>query len=319
MVIAQHLGHTGVMRVLRSSSDSVHANLAWEEWLLDRFETEGPVLFFYVNRPAVVLGKNQNIWRESDTAAARRDGVTLARRISGGGTVYHDEGNLNYSLILSRHAYGLEGVFRQLTAALLGIGIKADRMEGHGLGVAGRKFSGSAFCYRGSAVLHHGTLLIRANLDHLRRYLKPVLSDIETRAIASRPASVVNLSELMPDLSMELLQAVLARTFAGRDQVEIHEPPLADPTWRVVMDRHREWDWTYGYTPGFQWTLAGRNIALDMRVEKGRVCAAVLRPPELRPVPELTGCIFSSSALAERLACLPFAGPLTQQLDQIMF
>lgn len=237
------------MRVLWSTSRDVHENLAAEEALLDRFAADGPALFFYVNTPAIVVGKNQNPWREAATGWARREGVPLARRVSGGGTVWHDEGNLNFSLIVSRKEYDQTRVFNQTRAALADLGVETFLRDGNSLVVEGRKISGTAFCFRGAAVLHHGTLLIRSDLDRLRRAMIPALPDVETRAIASRPASVLNLFERLPELTPETAARALARRFSG-------EAGWTKWTWmdeegRAV--RHRDWAWVFGHSPAFSW------------------------------------------------------------------
>ena len=286
------------MRVIASASTSVHDNLAWEEWLLGRFDEDGPVLFFCINDPAVVVGKNQNPWRECDPATIRREGVALARRISGGGTVYHDPGNLNYSLILPRNGYHSDAIFQQVIHALRPLGLAAEIMPGNSLGVGGLKFSGNAFCYRPSAVLHHGTLLVKSDVERLHRYLQPALPDIESRAVASKPARVVNLSELCPSLSFADLQSALAREFSGSEQVSEEQPPMADEAWRTLRARHADWTWTHGYTPRFTWTLEADGYALTLSVEDGCVREALLNRSDGIALPEFVGCRFSSAALS---------------------
>lgn len=290
------------MRVIRSTSTSVQANLAWEEWLLDRFEAEGPVLFFCVNEPAVVVGKNQNPWRETHPQALARDGVTLARRVSGGGTVYHDAGNLNYSLVQSRHDYRQDELFHRVIAALLGLGIPAEMMAGHGLSARGRKFSGSAFCYRGGAVLHHGTLLVDSDLPRLRRSMKGLFPDLETRAVASKPASVTNLTDVKPGLTLNAVQQALTKELSGQDRVQPAPPPDGDPAWRSLWQRNQGWDWILGYTPGFSWTEKATTATLHVQVEQGVVQRAELRRCDTTEVlAGLHGCRFIASELVEAL------------------
>lgn len=237
------------MRVLWSTSRDVHANLAAEEAMLDRFAVDGPALFFYVNTPAIVVGKNQNPWREAATGWARREGVPFARRVSGGGTVWHDEGNLNFSLLVSRKEYDQTSVFNQTRAALKDLGVETFLRDGNSLVVEGRKISGTAFCFRGAAVLHHGTVLIRSDLDRLRRAMASALPDVETRAIASRPASVLNVAERVQELTPERVARALARRLAKVE--EWTEWTWVDEEGRTV--RHREWAWVFGHSPAFSW------------------------------------------------------------------
>lgn len=270
------------MRVLWSTSRDVHANLAAEEWMLDRFAVDGPTLFFYVNKPAIVVGKNQNPWREAATGWARREGVPLARRVSGGGTVWHDEGNLNFSLIVSRKEYEQSRVFNQTRAALAELGVETFLRDGNSLVVEDRKVSGTAFCFRGPAVLHHGTLLIRSDLDRLRRAMVPALPDVETRAIASRPASVMLLAERLVKLTPEIAARALARRFSGIERWT--EWTWVDEEGRSI--RHRDWAWVFGYTPSFSWVPEPDGPRFT--VERGwvvRVDASDGAPVEWTPTP----------------------------------
>lgn len=287
------------MRALWSSSRQVHANLALEEHLVDQFERSGPLLLFYVNAPSLVVGKNQNPWRECDVAWARREGVPIGRRISGGGTVFHDPGNLNYSLILPRRDYSQERVFHRVCAALHTLGVPARVGDGHSLFADDRKFSGNAFCFRGDAVLHHGTILVESDLLRLRRSLAPALAGIETRAIASRPSPVVNLRELKRGLSLDQVRDALLREIVpgARELEEAPSPPAEQ------VEQHAAWAWVYGHAPAFDHVLETTEGRLTLRVEKGHVVAGVVawcRDRE-ETVPALAGCRFAADELAEKL------------------
>lgn len=242
------------MRVLWSTYRNVFVNLAAEEWWLDHFEALGPALIFCVNKPAIVVGKNQIPWQEANTAWAQKEEVPLARRVSGGGTVWHDEGNLNFSLILPRAAYSSEKVFRQTLDALRTLGVEATLANGNSLHVGGKKISGTAFCYRGNAVLHHATLLIRSDLDRLRDAMRPSLIGLETRAIASRPAPVMNLTDVLPSTSLEDAARALARSLAGTDTWETYDPLAPkNADFELLVRRRMHFSWVYGLSPSFSW------------------------------------------------------------------
>lgn len=291
------------MKVLVSSADDIYANLGLEEALLD--EGAGAWLLFTCNADAVVLGRNQNPWREVRMAALAESGLRLARRISGGGTVYHDRGNLNYSLVLPRGDYQRDRVIASLQAGLQRCGIAAEPSGAHSLVAAGRKFSGTAFCYRRSRVLHHGTLLVRADLGRLASVLGCSLPGIETRATPSVPAAVVNLAELVPHLTFSQLQSALADALAAQlgelcEQVELDEGLAARAAERA--ERIRSAAWTLEETP--VWTLAvptpggrtgqlvverGRFVQVDPDVPAGpRVVGVFCRRADLRSA--LAGC-----------------------------
>lgn len=307
------------MRALLSTSSAVHENLAWEEALLDAFEDEGPTLFFCANESAIVLGKNQNPWRETNPRLLLDEHIALARRISGGGTVYHDAGNLNYSLILSRSGYHTEDVFHRVIRAFATLGIDAELLPGNSLGVAGRKFSGNAFCFRRSAVLHHGTILMNSDAQRLHRFLKPVLQDIQTKAVQSKPACVVNLCEVRPSLSSHEVQCALAREFSGSDVVEPRVPPAGSAVWRELVNRNRSWTWTHGYTPKFRWTLRADKLSLVLDVEDGRISHAIAQGINDEAISELSGCAFVADEICAHLKRCSGLDELIQPVLELRF
>ncbi len=268
------------MLLARTEHLDVHRNLALEECLLEVAEERGPVLFLWRSSGAVVLGKNQNPWHEVNLPELQAAGLALARRCSGGGTVFHDPGNLNYALALPRDTYDQDAVFAQLIGAFHRAGIPAERGPHHGLLVHGRKFSGSAFCFRRRAVLHHGTLLIRADLARLQRVLTGGL-ELASRAIASHPMPVINLAELQPTCDVE---RVVSEAYAP-GATALGDAFLDTLPWQAKATQHRSWDWQFGLTPPFECTRAGVTV----RVEHGRI-ASVAGDPALAA--KLVGQVF---------------------------
>jgi len=260
------------MLIVKTESSEVYRNLAVEEWLLGHAEGRGPILFLCVNSPCVVIGKNQNPWRECRLSLMEEAGVPLARRISGGGAVYHDEGNLNIGVIVPRAEYCEEQQYELIFNTLNRFGIKASRLLKNSLAVDGKKFSGQAFCFRGRHVLHHGTLLVNSDLGRLGRYLGAEIEAIETNAVASVPAHVTNLAPFAPGLTVEKLSGALMETFRkmygstgvceyGSDK-EIPEAELLP-----MIEKLSSADWQLRHTPRFQVTLDGQTLD----VEKGRI------------------------------------------------
>ena len=258
------------MLLVRTSSLDIHRNLALEECLLERAAEHGPALFLWRSAGAVVIGKNQNPWREVNFAVLRAENLALARRISGGGAVFHDAGNLNYALCLPRDSYDRDEIFDRLVRAFHRVGLSVTLGPHHGLIANGRKFSGSAFCFRRGVALHHGTLLINANLDQLQRVLTGGLP-LATRAIASHPMPVVNLTDLQPacDFESVVIAALAPKANAVGDKF------LETLLWRELAERHRSWDWQFGHTPPFEIKI-GASVA---HVEHGKI----LNLPEIQP------------------------------------
>ncbi|MFH0907403.1 MAG: lipoate--protein ligase [bacterium] len=260
------------MLIVESTRLDACYNLALEDYLLDEVERRGRILCLYCNSDAVVIGKNQNPWRECDVRRLRAEGVALARRVSGGGAVYHDEGNLNFSIMLPRHEYDPAGPFRTVQAALLRAGIASARTGTHSLTMAGRKFSGNAFCLRRNTSLHHGTLLIHSDLVRLARCLTPGLPGMETKAIPSVPAQVMNLREIKPSLTREELSGALAAEFTERygGGERITDRDVDAAALAPYEAKMRTWEWIYGHTPRFEVDVAGRGrLVIEDGLVKG--------------------------------------------------
>lgn len=196
---------------MQSASMNVYENLAIEEQLLETFDGE-PILFIWRSDAAVVIGKNQIPWRECNMKLLAERKIPLARRISGGGTVFHDRGNLNCCLITQRADFTAEQLFDLFDELLAIYGLKAARGEGHSLFCGKRKISGSAFCMKRNAVLHHATLLVDADLDAMHGLLQQD-NRIESRAVGSKPASVVNLNSLNSSVTVSELTLHLTQLF----------------------------------------------------------------------------------------------------------
>ncbi|NLZ64732.1 MAG: lipoate--protein ligase family protein [Lentisphaerae bacterium] len=186
-------------------------NAAWEEFLFRRRPLQ-PALLFYRNEAAVLWGRNQNPYLECDVPKCRRQGVSLLRRISGGGTVYHDLGNLNYCFILPRGTCEPGYAVQLLCRCLQELGVPELRVcERHSLWLGERKVSGSAFALSGPAMLLHGCLLLHSDLARLQELLQPVLTDAPgRRGLASVRSPVVNLNAVCPAVSAAAVQEALS-------------------------------------------------------------------------------------------------------------
>lgn len=256
------------MLIVQSQSTDVYRNLTVEEWLLDH-APQLPVLFLYVNDPSVVIGKNQNPWRECKLTRMKEEGVPLARRISGGGAVYHDAGNLNVSVMVPRTEYVEQKQYDLIFQATALRHMDLSKMGTSSLAVNGLKFSGQAFCHRRERTLHHGTILVNADLKRLGRYLGPEVEGIETKAVASVPAKVANLSQFAPKLTVDRLSEALIEQFKKMygsgggwtcwSDADIQKYCAATQLLEKISSR----DWKLGHTPKF--------FFQGLEVVKGRV------------------------------------------------
>jgi lipoate-protein ligase A len=188
------------MKYIRLHTKSPYYNLAVEEYLLK--ETDEDIFMLWQNSPSVIIGKNQNAYAEVDLSYAKEAGINIARRITGGGAVFHDEGNVNYTFITSKSkAKSLDyGYFtRPIVDALASLGLDCALSGRNDLECEGKKISGNAqFCTE-DRILHHGTLLFDANVDIMSRVLKVDKEKLEYKAVKSHKSRVANISSLLKE------------------------------------------------------------------------------------------------------------------------
>lgn len=183
------------IKIIKTDCTDPYVNLAAEEYLTMNAEDGVMTLFLWQNAHTVVIGKNQNPWSECDVEAIKRDGISLARRMSGGGAVYHDMGNLNFTFIAKD---GLFDIDRQTDVILLAcrlIGVNAVKTGRNDLTVAGKKFSGHAYFSSRGYNYHHGTIMMDVKADDLSRYLNVSKAKLDTKGVASVRSRVTNLIE----------------------------------------------------------------------------------------------------------------------------
>lgn len=247
------------MLIFESESMDVYRNLAIEEYLMDHVNDCGPILFLWQSECAVVLGKNQNPWKECRLNLMEQEHVPLARRVSGGGTVYHDAGNLNYCVITSREAYKEEQAYELVSQALETFGIQAEKTGKSNLSVDGLKFSGNAFAFRKGRAMHHGTLLLATDLERLNRYLGSMADGIETHAIASVPASVTNLGVDKAAL-VEALKVSFTQVYENKGPSPGRESDLDSEKLDAIYARQLSNDWKFCATPRFSVDVDGQRV-----------------------------------------------------------
>lgn len=257
------------MPIVRLDSTDPYLNLAIEERALSESgNADEPTLLLWISDPAIVIGRHQNPWQECRPRHLDDANILLARRISGGGAVYHDHGNLNISFIASSDIYDQTRQFDIVIRALASLGVAAAHTNRNDIVVNhnGRplKISGSAFRHTRGRSLHHATLLVTADLDALRTSLTPAFTGISSAAIQSVRSSVCNLSELHPGLTVDEVSAAVSSCFAmeyatkhSNEHTGTDSPLVAPRRWPTDADlvgRRNElarWEWIYGRTPPF--------------------------------------------------------------------
>jgi lipoate-protein ligase A len=297
------------LRVFRSSSHDIFLNLAIEDRLFRTFEPNERILFLWSNAAAVVIGRYQNPWLECRVAEIERDGVALARRQSGGGAVWHDRGNLCFTFMSSSADMDRAENIDLVVRALCGLGLASEANERLDVLVAGRKVSGSAFRESSGRSFHHGTLLVRADLDALERYLASGGAAHRAKGVKSVRSPVVNLAEGAPHLSVEMVEAVLAsEAFArwgsatGAEEIEELdiESLASDAEVASYRTRLASREWRFGSSPPFARRVEAGEASLTLEIEGGAVREALLEAADGR----LPGA--AAEAVAEGLPGLAY-------------
>lgn len=253
-----------------------YQNIGYEELLFSQISADQSILIFWVNSPAVVIGRSQNPWAEVDTKALEEHEIPLIRRSSGGGTVYHDLGNLCYSIMAPRTNFDRDKHSEFFCQVLKQLGIPAEATPRNDLLAEGKKFSGSAFRMAKQKALHHGTLLINSNLSLLAKLLTPQSPDYKKRGTSSRGMPVINLTELNPAITADTIINAFA-SHLGQQVIPI-SPEFLQAQLQAIKKRLTSWDWTYGATPPF--TYKGQ-----VEVKKGRVVHGAPTEPSVLQEP----------------------------------
>ncbi len=246
-------------------------NLAREEHLFARLAHKGDLLLFYVNTGAVVIGRNQVPWAEASAANLAKAGLPLVRRVSGGGAVYHDPGNLNFSILRPSASAGHPSaatILQPVIRALQSLGLPARLSEHNAIVIDRYKVSGTAQYMTAGKILTHGTLLVNADLDRLNRCLMPDPAyRIHSRGRPSVRRPVINLCDLRADITIDILRRAMQRAFAatyGPMAIEKQRPDDDRAAQSLAVNKYGTWEWNIGRSP--QFTIAWEGYF------KGQVC-----------------------------------------------
>ncbi|HOQ08356.1 MAG TPA: lipoate--protein ligase [Clostridiales bacterium] len=251
-------------RIIRTSSKDPWWNLAVEEYLLERVKPDQCILYIWQNEHTVVIGRNQNPWRECRTDLLESDGGKLARRLSGGGAVYHDSGNLNYTFVTGRELFDTERQFNVILSAVRSLGIEAGKSGRNDLVADGRKFSGNAFCIRKQGAYQHGTILVSADVDNMSKYLQVSEEKMRSKGVKSVRSRVVNLTELNPGITVDdVAQALIGsfrREYGSTADVEgtLRKDRESCEALEELYCKYSSWAWRYGEAPDFDVTYETR-------------------------------------------------------------
>ncbi len=257
-------------------------NLAIEEYALKNLDINETYLLFYINEPSIIIGKNQNTIEEINTEYVEKNGIHVVRRLSGGGAVYHDLGNLNFSFITKDDGESFHN-FRKFTepvvTALKKLGVNAELSGRNDLLAEGRKISGNAQFSTKGRMFSHGTLLFDSEIESVVSALNVKKDKIESKGIKSIRSRVANISEFITEkVTIEEFRSLLLKNiFEGME--EIPEYVLTEKDWEKIhelsKERYQNWDWNYGKSPKFNLQHSHRfpvgQIDVRFEVNKGTV------------------------------------------------
>lgn len=257
-------------------------NLALEEYALRNFGKHEDYLLFYINEPSIIIGRNQNTLEEINDDYVREKGIHVVRRMSGGGAVYHDHGNLNFSFITNYKKENLHN-FKKFTKPVIKVlqemGVNAEMSGRNDILAEGRKISGNAQFSTGRRMFSHGTLLFNSDLDEVTRALDVKMSKISSKGHKSVRSRVANISEFIKK-NMEIAE-FRSQLLEGltRESSHFETYRLTADEWSAVHklkdEKYGNWDWNFGKSPQFNIQRSHRftagEIDLRLMVEKGYI------------------------------------------------
>lgn len=308
------------MLFVENNNTDPYQNHALEEWLMDAMDQD--CFMLWRNEKAILLGRNQNAYSEINMPYAQANEIKIVRRITGGGTVFTDEGNIMFTFISCRGRQDFSD-FRHFTDPILGalrqMGIPAEFTGRNDLTIEGRKFSGNAQCRYRDKVLHHGTLMYTANTQELEKALKVSAIKLKSKGVTSVRSRVTNISSYLnepveiEDFRRQLFTIVMENTADAR-----HYRLTADE-WREVkarsLERHAAKEWIYGSNPAFdirkETKFGGGIVQVCLNVRKGMISEAKIYGDffgdgDISEIERgLAGVLYEPEAVTQALAGFP--------------
>lgn len=242
------------MRFIRNSCTEPSYNMAFDEYCLESLAIDEPVFFLWQNRPAVIVGANQEVYSEVNLEYLEENNIALVRRVTGGGAVYHDLGNLNYTIVGSSEDLDRDypEYTRQMQKALQALGVPATLSGRNDILVDGKKVSGFAKRVCRNRLMVHGTLMFNVDLDVLEKALRPSDEKLKSKGVASVRSRVTNLCEYLPEITdiatfKQRLEELLSGGYADKEWL-LGEDDLKRIR-QLATNKFANKEWTYGHSP----------------------------------------------------------------------
>lgn len=301
-----------VLNYIFAEGTNPYENLALESALLESVKEDQCILYLWQNRRTVVIGRNQNALAECRSAQLEKDGGFLARRSSGGGAVFHDLGNLNFSFIANRRYYNVERQMDILLKAIEKLGIHGEKSGRNDAVIEGKKFSGNAFSEKGERCCHHGTIMINVNKDMISKYLNVSELKLKSKGVTSVKSRVCNLVDYCPDVTVKQIESVMIEAFG---EVWDGVPVMLELEEREKK-RQKElvallssWEWRFGRKIPVSFECSNRfswgDLTMMLEIQNGRIADLLLYSDAIDSelVPKLgktlEGCRFIQEEIAK--------------------
>mgnify|MGYP000232608365 CR=1 FL=1 len=289
------------------------------------------ILYLWQNEKTVVIGRNQNPWNECRIKELSEAGGKMVRRLSGGGAVYHDLGNLNFTFLITKTNYNLDRQLGVIIRAVNNLGIPAEKSGRNDITVEGKKFSGNAFYSMGNKCYHHGTILVDVDMSALSRYLNVSKAKLQSKGVDSVKSRVTNLKDYNPDLTIDLLKAELIKAFGevyGLEPIRMDIDSLPEDDLQEREKKFSSWEWNFGrkieFSDQIHRRFAWGDILLQMTVIGGIIkdCRAYSDSLEVELFEEipkvLINCKYTQEAMEEALRSLSVDDGRKQMLEDII-
>ncbi|MCR1928573.1 lipoate--protein ligase [Enterococcus gallinarum] len=279
------------MLFVPNENNDPRINLAIEIFLLQEMKVDEPILLFYINEPSIIIGRNQNTIEEINKDYVDAHGIHVVRRFSGGGAVYHDFGNLNFSFIMPDDGNSFrdfEKLTKPIVQALHEMGVEGAQLKGRNdLVIDDMKFSGNAMYATNGRMFAHGTIMFDSDINEVVNALKVRKDKIESKGIKSIRSRVTNIKPFLPkdkqDMTTEAFREEILLKIFGVDSVDqVKTYTLTEEDWAKINEisdkYYRNWDWNYGKSPAFDIERRKRfpigSIEVRFNVQEGKITEA---------------------------------------------
>ncbi len=279
-------------------------NIATEEYVLKHFDED--VLMLWQSAPSVVVGKHQNLVAEVNLGYVRREGIPVIRRVSGGGTVYHDFGNLNYTLIRTENNRERLIDFKRFSTPVMEFlktkGLSPQFEGKNNLVIDGKKFSGNSAHVFKNRVMHHGTLLFNTDLDKLDKVIRPSEAQVADKSVKSVRATVMNLSEVLPGFTFsrfrDELTAFMKKYHGIKTAYDFNQKDI-DAINKLVNNKYSTVQWNYGYSPAYEFRNSMEGHRLYLKVKNGIIEEIEIESTDLNFTDGFTGVLHRYEEVGE--------------------